>query len=92
MTNKAKDILKWDIINFMNTSLLLKISWELNSSNEARIGRKTCNLFMDIQQPYSRHCPIRVNFWLYMFYKMCELLDEKKFLPYFPMLKDPLKN
>ena len=23
---------------------------------------------------------------------MCELLDEKSFLPYFPMLKDPVKR
>jgi hypothetical protein len=54
-----------------------------------------CNLFMDIQKPYAHHCPDdRVNFlnYYYVLYKMCELLERKEFLPYFPMLKDPVKR
>ena len=50
-----------------------------------------CSLFMDIQGPYARHCPgHRVNFlnYYYTVYKLCELLGEDQFLPYFPMLKD----
>ena len=54
-----------------------------------------CNLFMDIQVPYSKYCPQgRVNFlnYYYTVYKLCELLDQKQFLPYFPMLKDQTKR
>ncbi|MAI17468.1 MAG: hypothetical protein CMH04_02255 [Marinovum sp.] len=50
-----------------------------------------CSLFMDIQGPYAKHCPgHRVNFlnYYYTVYKLCELLGEDQFLPYFPMLKD----
>ena len=54
-----------------------------------------CNLFMDIQRPYAKFCPDdRVNFlnYYYTVYKLCELLDQKQFLPYFPMLKDREKR
>ena len=54
-----------------------------------------CNLFMEIQKPYAKHCPDdRVNFlnYYYVLYKICELLGEDKFLPFFPMLKDPVKR
>ena len=60
-----------------------------------QLEEKLCNLFMDIQKPYAKHCPDdRVNFlnYYYVLYKMCELLDETKFLPFFPMLKDPVKR
>ena len=56
---------------------------------------KLCNLFLEIQKPYAKHCPDgRVNFlnYYYVLYKMCELLGEKRFLPFFPMLKDPVKR
>ena len=56
---------------------------------------KLCSLFMDIQRPYSKHCPqSRVNFlnYYYVLYKMCQLLGETKYLPYFPMLKDKVKR
>ena len=59
------------------------------------LEEKLCNLFMEIQMPYAKHCPDdRVNFlnYYYVLYKMCELLDEKTFLPFFPMLKDPVKR
>jgi len=54
-----------------------------------------CNLFLDIQKPYAKFCPDgRVNFlnYYYTIYKLCELLGETKFLPYFPMLKDREKR
>ena len=54
-----------------------------------------CNLFMEIQKPYSKHCPDdRVNFlnYYYVLYKMCELLDEKEFLPFFPVKRSSKKN
>ena len=36
----------------------------------------------------------RVNFlnYYYVLYKLCELLNENTFLPFFPMLKDPIKR
>lgn len=54
-----------------------------------------CNLFTEIQEPYAKYCPDdRVNFlnYYYTIYKLCELLDQKQFLPYFPMLKDREKR
>ena len=54
-----------------------------------------CNLFMDIQGPYAKYCPDdRVNFlnYYYTVYKLCELLNQTHFLPYFPMLKDREKR
>jgi len=56
---------------------------------------RLCNLFIDIQSPYSKYCPHdRVNFlnYYYTIYKLCELLDQTEFLPYFPMLKDREKR
>jgi hypothetical protein len=53
-----------------------------------------CNLFMDIQIPYSKYCPGgRVNFlnYYYTLYKLCELLGETQYLEHFPMLKDQKK-
>ena len=59
------------------------------------LEEKLCNLFIDIEKQYAKHCPNnRVNFlnYYYVLYKLCELLDETYFLPYFPMLKDPVKR
>lgn len=53
-----------------------------------------CNLFIDIQIPYAKYCPSdRVNFlnYYYTLYKLCELLDEREYLPHFPMLKEQKK-
>lgn len=53
-----------------------------------------CNLFIDIQIPYAKFCPVdRVNFlnYYYTLYKLCELLGEKTYLPHFPMLKEQKK-
>ena len=55
------------------------------------LEEKLCNLFMEIQAPYSKYCPDnRVNFlnYYYTIYKLCELLNQNQYLPYFPMLKD----
>jgi hypothetical protein len=50
-----------------------------------------CNLFMEIQSPYSKTCPdYRVNFlnYYYVLFKFCELLGENQYLSDIPMLKD----
>ena len=54
-----------------------------------------CNLFIELQSPYSKYCPDdRVNFlnYYYTAYKLCELLGETKYLQDFPMLKDREKR
>jgi hypothetical protein len=54
-----------------------------------------CNLFVELQSPYSKFCPDdRVNFlnYYYTAYKLCELLGEEKYLEHFPMLKDREKR
>lgn len=94
LTNKkAKEILKklgynkyYEHIPFIKDKLGVKppiMSPELEET--------LCSLFMDIQGPYAKYCPgHRVNFlnYYYTVYKLCELLGEDQFLPYFPMLKD----
>ena len=98
LTNKkAKEILKnlgynkyYEHIPFIKDKLGIKppvMSPELEET--------LCNLFMDIQKPYSKYCPKeRVNFlnYYYTIYKLCELLGERQFLPFFPMLKDREKR
>jgi len=94
---KAKDILKklgynkyYEHIPFIKDKLGIKppvMTPELEES--------LCNLFMEIQGPYAKYCPDdRVNFlnYYYTVYKLCELLDQTQFLPYFPMLKDREKR
>jgi hypothetical protein len=54
-----------------------------------------CNLFIELQSPYSKYCPNdRVNFlnYYYTAYKLCELLGETTYLEHFPMLKDKDKR
>ena len=95
--SKAKDILKklgynkyYEHIPFIKDKL--GINPPVMTS---QLEDKLCSLFMDIQRPYSKHCPdTRVNFlnYYYVLYKMCELLGETQFLPYFPMLKDKVKR
>lgn len=98
MTNKkAKDILKklgynkyYEHIPFIKDKLGIK-----PPIMKPQLEETLCSLFMDIQKPYAKHCPDdRVNFlnYYYVLYKMCELLGEIKFLPFFPMLKDPVKR
>ena len=94
---KAKEILKklgynkyYEHIPFIKDKLGIKppvMTPELEDS--------LCNLFMEIQGPYAKFCPDdRVNFlnYYYTVYKLCELLDQSQFLPYFPMLKDREKR
>ena len=94
---KTKDILKklgynkyYEHIPFIKDKLGIKppiMSPELEET--------LCNLFMDIQAPYAKFCPDdRVNFlnYYYTVYKLCELLDQREFLPFFPMLKDREKR
>ena len=94
---RAKDILKklgyskyYEHIPFIKEKLGVKppiMSPELEE--------KLCNLFMEIQAPYAKYCPDgRVNFlnYYYTISKLCELLNEKEFLPYFPVLKDREKR
>ena len=98
LTNKrTKEILKklgynkyYEHIPFIKDKLGIKppiMSSELETM--------LCNLFMDIQSPYAKFCPDdRVNFlnYYYTVYKLCELLNQTQFLPYFPMLKDREKR
>ena len=98
LTNKrTKDILKklgynkyYEHIPFIKDKLGIKPPI---MSSELEIT--LCNLFMDIQAPYAKYCPdYRINFlnYYYTVYKLCELLDQQQFLPFFPMLKDREKR
>tara|TARA_B100001093_G_scaffold321112_1_gene306434 strand:- start:274 stop:1407 length:1134 start_codon:yes stop_codon:yes gene_type:complete len=94
---KTKEILKnlgynkyYEHIPFIKDKLGIKPPIMLPELEE-----KLCNLFMEIQKPYALFCPKdRVNFlnYYYTLYKLCELLGETNFLPYFPMLKDREKR
>ena len=97
LTNKkAKEILKklgynkyYEHIPFIKDKLGIK-----PPIMTPELEERLCNLFIDIQGPYSKFCPEdRVNFlnYYYTVYKLCELLEQKQFLPYFPMLKDRSK-
>jgi len=98
ITNKkAKDILKklgynkyYEHIPFIKDKLGIK-----PPIMSAELEERLCNLFTDIQGPYAKYCPDdRVNFlnYYYTVYKLCELLDQRQFLPFFPMLKDREKR
>ena len=95
--NKTKEILKklgynkyYEHIPFIKDKLGIKppiMSPELEET--------LCNLFIELQAPYSKFCPDdRVNFlnYYYTAYKLCELLGEDKYLLLFPMLKDREKR
>lgn len=54
-----------------------------------------CVLFIEIQKPWSVHCPpSRSNFFNYTYtlYQLCVLLDQTQYLPYIPMMKDREKQ
>jgi len=91
--NKTKEILKklgynkyYEHIPFIKDKMGIKppiMSPELEDT--------LCNLFVELQAPYSKFCPNdRVNFlnYYYTAYKLCELLGETHYLEHFPMLKD----
>ena len=52
------------------------------------IDKVTITLYLT---PGSSQAGHFLNYY-YVLYKMCELLERKEFLPYFPMLKDPIKR
>jgi hypothetical protein len=94
---KTKEILKklgynkyYEHIPFIKDKLGIKppiMSSELEET--------LCNLFVELQSPYSKYCPYdRVNFlnYYYTAYKLCELLGEVQYLSHFPMLKDKEKR
>jgi hypothetical protein len=94
---KTKEILKklgynkyYEHIPFIKNKLGIKppiMSSELEET--------LCNLFIELQSPYSKFCPDdRVNFlnYYYTAYKLCELLGETQYLEHFPMLKDKEKR
>ena len=95
-TKKAKEILKklgynkyYEHIPFIKDKLGIK-----PPIMHPELEETLCNLFMDIQGPYAKYCPDdRVNFlnYYYTVYKLCELLNQDEFLPYFPLLKDKEK-
>ncbi len=98
LTNvKAKEILKklgynkyYEHIPFIKDKLGIK-----PPVMKPELEDKLCNLFLEIQGPYAKYCPDnRVNFlnYYYTVYKLCELLNETEFLPFFPMLKDREKR
>ena len=98
VTNKkAKDILKklgynkyYEHIPFIKDKLGIKPPIMCSELEDT-----LCRLFMEIQAPYAKFCPEdRVNFlnYYYTVYKLCELLDQVQFLPFFPMLKDREKR
>ena len=90
---KTKDILKklgysnyYEHISFIKEKLGIK-----PPTMTPELEEKLCNLFIQIQAPYSKYCPEdRVNFlnYYYTIYKLCELINQREFLLYFPMLKD----
>ena len=54
-----------------------------------------CVLFIEIQKPWAVHCPPdRTNFFNYTYtlYQLCVLLDQTQYLPYIPLMKDPIKQ
>ena len=94
---KTKEVLKklgynkyYEHIPFIKDKLGIKppiMSQELEET--------LCNLFIELQAPYSKFCPDdRVNFlnYYYTAYKLCELLGETQYLENFPMLKDREKR
>lgn len=95
--DKMKQILKnlglnkyYEHIAFIKSKLGIKpLTMSLDLENTL------CNLFMEIQKPYSKFCPNdRVNFlnYYYVLYKLCELLGEDEYLTHFYMLKDKVKR
>lgn len=58
------------------------------------LENKLKHMFLQIQEPFEKHCPSdRKNFlsYAYTIYKLCELLGEDKYLPMFSLLKSKEK-
>ena len=94
---KTKEILKklgynkyYEHIPFIKDKLGIKPPIMTQEKEET-----VCNLFIELQSPYSKYCPDdRVNFlnYYYTAFKLCELLGETQYLEHFPMLKDKEKR
>jgi hypothetical protein len=94
---KTKEILKklgynkyYEHIPFIKAKLGIKPP--IMSSD---LEETLCNLFIELQSPYSKYCPDnRVNFlnYYYTAYKLCELLGETQYLEDLPLLKDEEKK
>ena len=94
---KTKEILKnlgynkyYEHIQFIKEKLGIK-----PQVMSAELEETLCNLFIELQAPYSKYCPDdRVNFlnYYYTAYKLCELLGKTHYLEHFPMLKDREKR
>jgi hypothetical protein len=90
---KMRDILKklglnkyFEHIQYINSILGIKPP----IMNEQLI-ETLCVLFIEIQQPWAKHCPAnRSNFFNYAYtlYQLCVLLDQNQYLPYISLLKD----
>lgn len=95
--SKTKDILKkldyskyYEHIPFINEKFGIK-----PPNMSAELEETLCNLFFEIQAPYSKYCPdYRINFlnYYYTLYKLCELLGEYSYLEHIPKLKDDQKR
>jgi hypothetical protein len=95
--SKTKEILKklgynkyYEHIPFIKDKLGIK-----PPTMSPELEETLCNLFIELQSPYSKYCPDdRVNFlnYYYTAYKLCELLGEDQYLEFFPMLKDKEKR
>jgi len=58
---------------------------------EPELTDTLCVLFIEIQQPWTIHCPIdRTNFFSYHYilYQLCVLVGQTQYLPYIELLKD----
>ena len=95
--NKTKDILKkldyskyYEHIPFINEKFGIKPPIMTQELEET-----LCNLFFEIQAPYSKYCPnYRINFlnYYYTLFKLCELLGKYSYLEHIPKLKDDQKR
>ena len=93
---KTKEILKklgynkyYEHISFIKNKLGIS---PITMSSE--LEETLCNLFNELQTAFCKNVPDdRVNFlnYYYVLYKLCELINEKSYLEFIPLLKDKQK-
>jgi hypothetical protein len=92
-TTKIREILKKHKINKYYEHIpyiLNKITGIPNPHLNSELEEKLKNMFKEIQVPFLKYSPSnRKNFlsYSYVLHKFIQLLDEKEFLQYFPLLK-----
>lgn len=92
-TTKIREILKKHKINKYYEHIpyiLNKITGIPNPHLNSELEEKLKNMFKEIQVPFLKYSPNnRKNFlsYSYVLHKFIQLLDEKEFLKYFPLLK-----